>query len=174
MILSFVLTDHFGFRVRSVDPTTDMNEWNDQQCERVGNALVKLLRTRRYGAAALEGWRHAYPQLDVLFNDIPGFHDFMLQIANNKVRDSVYSTVYQVIIGALLSTTDIITDIYVVATYYKTDALVGQANALLAMFTVNTVCQIALGNFVQYERRANRTKRGGGSPKYARRERKAN
>ena len=150
--------DGFGFRVRSIDPSIEMDDWSEQQCERIGHALTTLVRTRIYGAAALEGWRNEFPQLNVLFDEIPGFHEFMLHIANKKARDSIYGTVYQVALGAILSTSDIISDIYIVATYYKTPELVGRANALLAMFTVNAVCQIALGNFVHYGKKSTATK----------------
>jgi len=49
----------------------------------------------------------------------------MLVIANNTLRDSAYGTAYRVAVGAALSTIDLATDIYVITTYYESDALVG-------------------------------------------------
>jgi len=41
--------------------------------------------------------------------------------------------VYRVMIGAVLSTIDAMTDIYVVTTYFGSDELADQAKAMLAM-----------------------------------------
>ena len=66
----------------------------------------------------------------------------MKSLANNTLRDSIYGTVHRVSVGALLSTIGAAADIYVIATYYQSDALIGQARALLAMITTNLVMQI--------------------------------
>ena len=57
----------------------------------------------------------------------------MLVMANNKLRDNIYGMMFRVCVGALLSTIDAATDIYVITTYYESEELRGQANALLAM-----------------------------------------
>jgi len=67
----------------------------------------------------------------VLFTEIPGFHEFMLVLANNTLRDSVYGTVYRVSVGALISTIDAISDVYVIAKYYQSDELTSQSYVLL-------------------------------------------
>ena len=56
---------------------------------------------------------------------------------------------FRVGIGALLSTIDGATDIYVIATYYQSSELASQANALLGMISANIICQLMLVN-VQY------------------------
>ena len=68
----------------------------------------------------------------------------MIVIANNTLRDSVYGMVFRVSVGAVLSTIDATTDIYVISTYYQSDELVTQANALLAMIVSNMVCQLLI------------------------------
>ena len=62
-----------------------------------------------------------------------GFDQFMLTIGNKLLRESVYGTVYRVVIGAFTSTLDAVTDVYVIYTYYGSDKLVGRANLLLAI-----------------------------------------
>ena len=52
-----------------------------------------------------------------------------------------------------MSTTDAATDIYVIATYYQSDALVGQAHALLTMITANLVLQL-LCVIAQYKKKS--------------------
>jgi len=56
-------------------------------------------------------------------------------------------------VGAVLSTTDAVTDIYVIVTYYEEEELVGQANALLAMLLGNLFVQL-LTVYVQYRRKS--------------------
>jgi len=91
-----------------------------------------------------DSWRLHYPQLNELFAGQEGFSDFMLVIANNTLRDSIYGMVYRVTVGALLSTVDAATDIYTISTYYESDELVGQANALLAMMSANLLLQLIM------------------------------
>jgi len=61
-------------------------------------------------------------------------------------------------VGAALSTIDAATDIYVISTYFKSDALVGQAFALLAMISANLMIQIivVLGQYVASPRERKR------------------
>ena len=66
------------------------------------------------------------------------------------MKDSIYGTAFRVSIGAALSTIDAATDIYVIATYYESDALVGQARALLAMISTNLV----ITGYGQYQKKS--------------------
>ena len=92
----------------------------------------------------MDAWRKQYPQLEVLFEEVIGFETFVVTLANSLLRASIYGTIYRVSVGALLSTIDAATDIYVISTYYQSDELVGQAHALLAMLTTNFVFQILI------------------------------
>jgi len=101
----------------------------------------------------MDAWRLHYAQMDVLFKEIVGFEEFMLIIANNTLRDSIYGMLYRVTVGAVLSTVDAATDIYVISTYYKSEELVGQANTLLAMLSLNMISQLIV-LYVQYKRKS--------------------
>ena len=83
-------------------------------------------------------------QLNVLFDEIDGFNEFMIVIASNTLRDSVYGMMYRVSVGAALSTIDAATDIYVITTYYASNELHSQGNALLAMITSNMIFQLLI------------------------------
>jgi len=56
-------------------------------------------------------------------------------------------------VGAVLSTTDAVTDIYVISTYYMSKELVGQANAMLAMLLGNLIIQL-MTVYVQYKKKS--------------------
>jgi len=139
-ILSFILENKFH-RVREVDKKLNLTDWGDEECRRVGCSLSTFIRKRKTGAVAIDAWRLNYTQLDVLFKEVVGFEEFIVVIANNLMRDSIYGMVLRVTVGAVLSTTDAVTDIYVIATYYEEEELVRQANALLAMLLGNLIVQ---------------------------------
>jgi len=141
-ILSYILEDRLGLRIKRVSYTSDMKDWQEKECKRVGCALATFLRNRKTGEHAIDAWRLHYVQLNELFEEVEGFEDFILVIANNTLRDSIYGTVYRVSVGAALSTIDAATNIYVVSAYYQSDELVGQARAMLAMILTNTVLQL--------------------------------
>ena len=68
----------------------------------------------------------------------------MFTIASNTLRDSIYDMVYRVTVGAILSITDGVTDLYVISTYYQSDELVSQGNVLLTMLSINMLIQLVL------------------------------
>jgi len=72
-ILSFVLVDSFGGRVRKVDRKANMIVWTNEDCEKVGNSLATFIRKREKGEAAVKAWRYHYKQLDILFDELEGW-----------------------------------------------------------------------------------------------------
>jgi len=130
-----------------------MVDWGEEESKRVGRSFATFLRKRKTGKVAVDAWRRQYSQLEILFEEVIGFEEFMVTLANHLLKDSIYGTVYRVSVGAGISTIDAATDIYVITTYYQSPALVGQANALLAMITTNLAIQITLV-LGQYKRRA--------------------
>jgi len=150
IMLSFILTDRFGFRVKEVDSALKTSEWGEEECKRVGRSLSTFLRRRNTGDVAVAAWRLNYPALNILFEEVEGFEAFMLVIANNLLRDSIYGMVMRVTVGAVLSTMDAATDIYVISTYYQSEELYGQANAMLAMLLGNIIVQLTFV-YTQYK-----------------------
>jgi len=103
---------------------------------------VTFIRNRKTGEHAVDAWKRNYSQLEILFTEVPGFEEFMVTIARNTLRDSIYGTVYRVSLGAFLSTFDGATDLYVISTYYESEELIGQANALMAMVSLNMLMHL--------------------------------
>ena len=93
------------------------------------------------GEAAMEAWRLHYTQLREL-TELEGVDTFIVDIFSNLLRDSKWGMILRVSVGALLSMLDAGTDIYTVSTYYESDKLTWQANAMLAMLSINMVVQI--------------------------------
>ena len=63
---------------------------------------------------------------------------------------SIYGMIWRVSVGAALSMLDAWTDIYIILKYYKTEGLLGQANAMLVMIVTNIGLQIILV-LIQYK-----------------------
>ena len=158
MILAFILEHRFGYRVRKVDDRLEIAHWGQEECKRVGCSLATFLRKRKTGDVAVAAWRLHYPALNVLFDEVEGFEAFMLVIANNTLRDSIYGMVLRVSVGAFLSILDATTDIYVVATYYSSGTLIGQAEAMLAMILANLSLQVLYIYSLQYGKKSWRVK----------------
>ena len=89
----------------------------------------------------MEAWRLHYTQLREL-TELEGVDTFIVDIFSNLLRDSKWGMILRVSVGALLSMLDAGTDIYTVSTYYESDKLTWQANAMLAMVSINMLTQI--------------------------------
>ena len=140
-ILSHLFVIRFGWRVKTVDWMSSMNSWGDEEAIRLGSSAAVFLRNSQTGAAALSSYRLHYPQMDALFSSDPGLEAFMLTLFKNLLRDSMYGMIFRVFVGAILSTVDAGTDLYVLSTYYKSGKLNGQANMLLCMIGCNMFAQ---------------------------------
>ena len=82
--------------------------------------------------------------MQILFDEVDHFEEFMVTIANNNVRDIPFGMVMRVSLGAFLSMTDGATDIYVISNYYKNTELVAQANALVIMVSLSMLSQLCV------------------------------
>jgi len=92
----------------------------------------------------MDAWRLYYIQLNILFDEVEGFSEFILILANNTLRDNKLGMVFRVCVGALIGITDAATDIYVISTYYESESLYGQANICLAMIIMNVLLQLVV------------------------------
>ena len=94
------------------------------------------------GEDRVEQWKRTFTQLSILFDDVNGFKEFMLIIAANLLRDNKYGMIARVSVGALISTIDAATDIYVVVTYLQSAHLYTQAYTLITMISINMSIQL--------------------------------
>ena len=149
VILAFVLIHRLGMRVKFFDWTLEIADWDNDEYRRAGRAIATLVRTRENGKAAVLAWRKEYPQIGAMLDNVEGVEEFMIVIADSLVRDNRIGIAYRVSIGALLSITDTVTDIYVLPTYYQSGELLSQANAMLAMILTSLTVQLfaVFGNY---------------------------
>ena len=151
-VIAEMLVNKLRFSAKEVGYQSKTEDWGEEECRKVGMSMSPYLKDTQTGEAALHGWTLNYPQIEALVDDIEGFEAFMLVMTNNLLRDSNYGMVLRVATGAALSSIDGVTDIYVINTYYNTDGLHGQANAMLAMLSTNIIIQL-LFVLVQYKKK---------------------
>ena len=60
-ILAHILLNKLGFRSQEVDFTSEMVDWEEESCRRVGQSFAFFLRKRRTGEEAVDAWRKQYP-----------------------------------------------------------------------------------------------------------------
>ena len=144
IILAHMLVLRLGVRVQDVDWTSDMKDWNEEDCRRVGRSMATIMRMVQTGLMAVDSWKRHYVQLNNLFDEVEGFEDFVVAIVNNLLRDNKFGMVLRVSFGAALSMSDAATDIYVISTYYGKEELVGQANVFLVMILSNIFVQMVI------------------------------
>ena len=144
IILAHMLVLRLGVRVQDVDWTSDMKDWNEEDCRRVGRSMATIMRMVQTGLMAVDSWKRQYVQLNNLFDEVEGFEDFVVAIVNNLLRDNKFGMVLRVSFGAALSMSDAATDIYVISTYYGKEELVGQANVFLVMILSNIFVQMVI------------------------------
>jgi len=65
-----------------------------------------------------------------------------IQQIDEILKDNILGMAIRVGTGAVMSTLDGATDIFVISEFYKSDALVSQANALLAMVSLSMLAQL--------------------------------
>jgi len=142
-ILCYALEDRFGWNVGTVVWTKKLNEYSRSDCKKVGRALSTFVRLRKTGNVAVDAWRLHYPMLKCLFEEVPGFTEFMVSIACNKLTDSIYGLVWRVSIGAVISILDAVTDLYVTVQYLG-KGLTMQAAFVLCSVYANILAQLLI------------------------------
>jgi len=58
--------------------------------------MAPILRMVKTNDAAVDAWRNNYPQLQTLFDEVPGFNEFMLFILSGLLRDNKFGILFRV------------------------------------------------------------------------------
>jgi len=86
----------FGVRVQEVSWIKEMQNWDAADNRSVGRAMVPIIRMVETSDAAVGAWQSNYPQLQTLFDEVPGFNDFMLVIVSGLLRDNKFGMLFRV------------------------------------------------------------------------------
>ena len=86
----------FGVRVTEVSWIKEMHNWDAEDNRRVGQAMAPILRMVQTNDAAVDALQSNYPQLQTLFDEVPGFNKFMLIIVSGLLRDNKFGMLFRV------------------------------------------------------------------------------
>ena len=148
LIISHVCIVRIGFRAEAVQGS--LVEWGDSEARKVGRSMSTFVRYSTTPQMAVDAWRRNYPQLDVLFTGVVGFEEFMVIIATHILKNHKVGLYGRVIVGAILSTLDGATDIFMITTYYSS-GLRGRATALVTMVGLSMIYQLVIA-WSQYQK----------------------
>jgi len=86
----------FGIIVLEVSWIKEMQNWDAEDNRRVGRAMAPIMRMVQTSDATVDAWRSNYPQLDLLFDEVDGFNEFMLVIVSGLLRDNKFGMLFRV------------------------------------------------------------------------------
>ena len=99
--------------------TTDLNCLKEEEARIIGNNLMPALKRNRQTAAAVDQWRMQNKAVDELLAEYPWMKGLFLVLGQEVVNSAPWGVKFRVLIGAALSTLDLLTDIFMTYTYWK-------------------------------------------------------
>jgi len=85
----------FGVRVLEVSWIKEMKDWDAEDNRRVGRAMAPIMRIVETNDAAVDALRSNYLQLQILFDEVSGFNEFMLVIVDGLLRDNKFGMLFR-------------------------------------------------------------------------------
>ena len=87
VLFARVLLNQFRRNVKNINGTLQVGKWGEKECKDVGRSFAVFIRKRKTGDVALDAWRRHFVHLKKLFDEVDGFEELMLVLANNLLRD---------------------------------------------------------------------------------------
>ena len=87
VLFAHVLLNQVRRSVKNIDGTLPIHGWGEEECKNVGRSFALFVRKRKTGDVALDAWRRHFVHLKKLFDEVDGFEELMLVLANNLLRD---------------------------------------------------------------------------------------
>jgi len=147
ILLANVLTNavarHRIFRA-TVSPGSEasrLKNLTEEEAARLGKSFRRHLLANKEFAVAVDAWRLANTILQPLFDHSPVFGSIMVSVAKQLLVSSNMGLAKRVALGALLSIMDMLSDLWVITSYYAEGNNSG-ATALLAMILTSTAFQM--------------------------------
>jgi len=129
-------------RVSAGSEATRLHELTDAEAEVLGKSFKKFLLGNKEVETAVNAWKLDNPILEPLFTELI-FEPIIIAIAKELLAASKLGLVKRVIVGALLSIGDMISDIWVIISYFRIGNKSG-AYSLMAMIGSSVSVQLLL------------------------------
>jgi len=138
-------------RVSAGSEATRLLDLTDAEAEVLGKSFKKFLIGNKEVETAVNAWKLDNPILKPLFTELI-FEPIVIGIAKELMAASKLGLVKRVIIGALLSIGDMITDVFVIISYLD-NGDTKQAYILMAMMGASIVIQLFIA-FIQNRKKS--------------------
>ncbi|GMI37485.1 hypothetical protein TeGR_g5057, partial [Tetraparma gracilis] len=125
---------------------------------RIGKSLAMMLMTNTTSGVAAEEYIFKYPALEELAAELRWFKPMLGAIAEQLMSNVLYGVKARAALGAVVSTSDMVSDSVIIADYFRTDRT-SFAHALLAMIGTNMLCQLAITSVQTYGLKEGRAKK---------------
>ena len=104
--------------------STKLSCVREEEARIIGNNLMPALKRNKTVAAGIDQWRRQNRAVDELFVEFPWMKGLFLALGQGVVNTAPWGMMWRVFIGALLSTIDLITDIFITYTFWKEDKII--------------------------------------------------
>ena len=128
---------------RVVECDSKLDDLSLEDGRKIGRALASSLLSSTDPAAAVAEWIGLYQALTEMNSEFIWFEPMMVVIATRLLQDSNWGLIMRLVIGVLLSFTDVATDTYMILRYIKNDQLV-YAYATIACIGTSIFLQAVL------------------------------
>ena len=138
-------------RVSAGSEATRLHDLTDAEAEVLGKSFKKFLIGNKEVETAVNAWKLDNPILKPLFTELI-FEPIVIGIAKELMAASKLGLVKRVMIGALLSIGDMITDVFVIISYLE-NGDTKQAYSLMGMISASIVLQLLIA-YVQNRKKS--------------------
>ena len=138
-------------KVTAGSEATRLRDLTDAEAATLGKSFKKFLLGNKETATAVNAWKLDNPILKPLFTELI-FEPIVIGIAKELMAASKLGLVKRVIIGALLSIGDMITDVFVIISYLE-NGDTKQAYSLMGMISASIVLQLLIA-YVQNRKKS--------------------
>mmetsp|Transcript_18700 Transcript_18700/g.38909 ORF Transcript_18700/g.38909 Transcript_18700/m.38909 type:complete len:1880 (-) Transcript_18700:55-5694(-) len=95
----------------------------EKEAKVIGNNLMPCLKSRKVAKTGVDQWRLQNRAVGELFEEFPWVEDMFVAVSEGVVKAAPWGLMFRVILGALTSMVDLLTDIYITIMFYNGDRM---------------------------------------------------
>ena len=99
--------------------STKIEVIEEEEARIIGNNLMSALKSRKLIAAGVDHWRKQNRAIDELLTEFPWMRALFEALGQGVVKTAPWGMMWRVGLGAVLSTLDLVTDIYITYIFWK-------------------------------------------------------
>ncbi|GMH78487.1 hypothetical protein TrST_g4778 [Triparma strigata] len=125
--------------------TTTISDVKDKDAINLAKGLSTIILTNTEASAAVDHWIAQNAALEEFEKDYEWMRSFFVEVAQYNLTTSNFGLRLRVFAGALLSTIDLVTDVYMTIKFFNTDGQEGYGKINAWLIGLTMFCQILIG-----------------------------